>query len=195
MFPNANTKRSHPKHVEIACCKASDNEAIKSLGISRLGKRLLLGTSAGDALLFSIDELCLIRQDASCAKLPAHVLHRLDDHDGTISCCSFSKGGSSFITGAWDGCVRVWGYNLDVLAWQSICLPCHDQAIQQQRLKVTACCFNSSNSCILASCLDEEQPRLFVTHRVVNCIGLDHPQRLPQSRVAAHSHVGNISPP
>lgn len=195
MFLNAHSKRSRPKYVEIVCCKASDNEAIKSLDISRFGKRLLVGTSTGDALLFSTEELRMIRQDLSCSKLSTHVLHRLDDHDGAISCCSFAKNGSSFITGAWDGCIRVWRYNLDALSWQSICLPCHDRAEHQQRLKVTACCFNSSDSAILASCVDEEQPRLFVILRIVNCIDLVRFQGLPQDRAATHSYIRNICTP
>ena len=91
MFLNAHSKKSPLKHVEISCCKASDNESIKSLGLSRLGKKLIIGTSAGDVLLFSTENLSSMRQDVSCTKLPVHVLHRLDDHDGTISCCSFPK--------------------------------------------------------------------------------------------------------
>lgn len=128
-----------------------------------------MGTSQGDILLLMASRL----EDADGIKtrLPSPALHVLDSHEGVITCHVFSPTSHAFATGAWDGCVRYWTFDVDDIAWSSLCLRCHDFDEPTQRIKVTALCFNCTSSYMLAASSIEDR------HSIRVCISFISLQR------------------
>ena len=144
--------------VNIAKIKCSaEGIELRTAGVSIHGSRLLIGGSDGKVLLFLIDDLIgRIKGHQTRQKLLPPTMHVLEGHFGQITCHAFNPRGSDFCTGAWDGSLCHWHYDLDQMQWVVTRLTCNQDGGIERR-KITALAFSCDGSMIYACSSDGER--------------------------------------
>ena len=103
-------------------CKTTQRQEIRCCTFSQGGNRIIVGSTDGLIRMFLSDEkTSLISNKDNSLAPPSIVL--LDAHEGFVTSVHCSYRGSRFVTGSWDGTVRIWSFDPEKCHWNSLCLP------------------------------------------------------------------------
>lgn len=121
---------------------------------------LIIGGGNGDIYRLNLHKIP--EGTISKPKAVPPFLHTLDDHEGSITCLDANLIDSDFISGSWDGCVRVWKYSLDEFTWISFPLKAHTGHGETARCKITAAKYSSDGAFIVAATASEALASIYV---------------------------------
>ncbi len=106
-------------------CKTLTRDTIRLASFSPSGTRIVVGATDGIIrLLRTPAKDTIVRGDTFPTLQP--YIYYLEDHEGYVNCIHFSMDGTEFITGSWDGTVRLWSFDEGSFSWKSECYSSYD---------------------------------------------------------------------
>lgn len=99
-------------------CKTLTRDSIRMAAFSPSGARIITGATDGVVRLLRTPSFDEVKRGSAFPTLQPYVYH-LEEHEGSINCMAYSADATSFLTGSWDGTVRLWSFDGNVNNWVS----------------------------------------------------------------------------
>lgn len=131
-------------------CKTLSRDTIRLASFSPSGKRIVTGATDGIIRLLATPSKEDVDRGLSFPSLQPYVYY-LEDHQGYVNCLHFSAKGIEFITGSWDGTVRLWSFEEE--RWAAKVFDTSSDAVRERQKgrKVTMVSFADRDALIIAA--------------------------------------------